>query len=116
LRISAGTAREMLMPLDPGAADRDTPSFRLCTAPAGARAQLLHAAILREASRPVVDDVLMEESVLPLAGLVVHGAYSATPRPEPLTRRSKDCVQAAQVWLVKHSHQRIRLADVAAAA
>ncbi len=117
LRIALATFREMLAPIDPGNADQDFPIFRQGAALPTPRARLLHASIIHELSRrDRLDDLLLEESTLHLAGLMVRAAYEQPSRAVAATTpRARDCVAAAGEFIARHAAGPITLKDIAAA-
>jgi AraC family transcriptional regulator len=117
LRISIAAFREMLAPVDSVNADQESPAFRRGTALPTPSAQLLHASIIQELSRPTRhDDLLLEESTLHLAATMVHAAYQQ-PRPTrpAVTARAKECASAAGEFIARHAVGPITLKDIAAA-
>ena len=117
LRISIAAFRDMLAPVDPANADKESPIFQRGAALPAPSARLLHTSIMQELSRRGrFDDLLLEESVLHLAGLMVHAAYEQ-PRParHVVTPRAKECVTAAGEFIARHAAGPITLKDIAAA-
>ncbi len=117
LRISIAAFREMLAPVDPVNADQESPIFRRGTALPTPRARLLHASIMQDLSRrDRADDLLLEESTLHLAALMVHAAYQQDRHAAPaVTSRAKDCVAAASDFISRNAVSPISLKDIAGA-